>query len=30
LNCRHLRAYLGVTTALDAGAFPEVARDLQQ
>jgi imidazolonepropionase-like amidohydrolase len=32
LNRRHLRAYLacGVTTVLDAGAFPEIARDLQQ
>lgn len=31
LNRQHLRAYLasGVTTVLDAGAFPEVARDIQ-
>ena len=31
LNRIHLRAYLacGVTTVLDAGAFPEVVRDLQ-
>lgn len=31
LNHQHLRAYLacGVTTVLDAGAFPEVARDIQ-
>lgn len=31
LNRQHLKAYLacGVTTVLDAGAFPEVARDIQ-
>ena len=32
LNHRHLAAYLacGVTTVLDAGAFPEVVRDIQE
>jgi imidazolonepropionase-like amidohydrolase len=32
LNRQHLRAYLacGVTTVLDAGAFPEVARDIER